>query len=145
MVAILAVGDFPEIRAALDVSLDITNVPDAVIALDIYLGRATEWVVDHNPAAASYVGAVDAPSRALRRACILATAALIAPSVPWLVQEAFENQHSYKRQVMDLGMLVADLWSQANDQINLSLPLDEAATTGGGKPFFTTASGRRGW
>jgi hypothetical protein len=145
MAAILAATDFPEVRAALDVSLDITNLPDDVIALDIYLGRATEWVISRNAAAAAYVGAVDAASRAIRRACILATAALVAPSLPWLSQETYENQHSYKRQEVDLGSLVADLWSQANDQIEASLPVDERAVSGGGKPFFTTAKGRRGW
>lgn len=144
MVQIIAVADFPEVRAALDVSLDITNLPDSVIALDIYRGRATDWVISRNPAAASWSGSVDAPSIAIRRACILATAALLAPSLPWLIQETFEHQVSYKRQETDLQMLVSDLWSQANAQIDLSLPDDGVVTTGGGKPFFTVARGRRG-
>ena len=145
MVVILTAADFPEIRAAIDVTIDIANLPDAVIALDINLGRATEWVVARNPVAASYAGAVDATSRAIRRACVLATAAILAPTVPWLTSETFMNRTSYKRQETDLGTLVADLWTQANDQIQLSLPVEEQATVGGGKPFFTVASGRRGW
>jgi hypothetical protein len=143
MVDILTASDFPEIRATLDVSLDITNLPDAVIALDIYLGRATEWVMSRNPAAETYTGAVDATSRAIRRACVLATAALIAPSLPWLTQETYENQIGYKRVAVDLNSLVADLWSQASAQMDLSLPTDDAPVYGG-KPFFTTAKGRRG-
>lgn len=143
MVDILSPADFPEIRATLDVSLDVSNLPDATIALDINLGRATEWVISQNPDAANYAGAVDAQSRAIRRACVLATAALIAPTLPWLVQETYTNRFGYKRQETDVGTLVADLWTQAGEQIKLSLP-EVTTPVYGGKPFFIAVCGRRG-
>ena len=144
---ILTPADFWEIRASLDVTLDGASLPDALIAADIHLGRATEWVVTQNPDAANYAGAVDARSRAVRRACVLATAALLAPRVPWLIQETFGVRASYKRQETDIGMLVSDLWSQAHEQIQISLPEGAATTSsgGGGKPFFTTAKARPTW
>lgn len=143
---ILTPADFWEVRAALDVTLDVGSLPDVIIGADIHLGRATEWVVSQNPEAANYAGAVDARSRAVRRACVLATAALLAPHVPWLTQETFGVRASYKRQEVDVGMLVSDLWSQANEQLQASLPPELATTTsGGGKPFFTVARARPGW
>lgn len=142
---IITLADFPEIRAALDPTLDASNLPDSVIDLDIYRGRAEEWVISRNPAAASYAGAVDGYSRAMRRAAVLATAAYLAVNPPQLLTETFGQKYSYRRAEVKTQDLAADLWAAANDQITLSLPPDAATPNYGGmRPFFVTATGRRG-
>jgi endonuclease/exonuclease/phosphatase (EEP) superfamily protein YafD len=144
---VLTPADYPQIRAAIDATLTPKTLPDSTIAMDIYSGRAEDWVQAHSPAA--YAAYVDPPATpvdvALHRAAIFATAALIATAQPLLVTETFGGQYSYRRNERDPATLVGDLWTLANEQIGLAggeTPVPQSP--GGGKPFFTLAYGGRG-
>ena len=57
MTALLTATHYPAIRAALEVTLTSKELPDAVIALDIYLAAAIAEVLARDPLAESRTGA----------------------------------------------------------------------------------------
>lgn len=81
---LLTAADYPTVRAALDTSLDATALPDGVIGMTIYQGRAEALVMARDPQWATRSG--DALEW-LRRAAIAYTAAFLAPAVPTLASE----------------------------------------------------------
>lgn len=70
-------SDYPEIRAAIDISLDAGQLPDTIIGLAIYKTAAEQWVA----AQTTYTGTE------ARLAAILYCASLIAPQVPAVIRE----------------------------------------------------------
>lgn len=75
--AILSSADYAEIRAAISTHLTDTDLPDAVIAQDAFIGAAEQEVLDRYPDAGSAAG--EAAER-VRRAAIYLTAARLAPA-----------------------------------------------------------------
>jgi len=138
--AILSSTDYPSIRAALDVDLDSSNLPDSTIALDIYSGAADQLVYNRDPSADSRTG--DDADR-IKRAAIYFCAALLAPVVVRITSLAVQTRDvSYSRPVFDPAERAAELRALAEAEIDEVLtPTEEAP----GRPtMFDTAAGTRG-
>lgn len=134
---LIAPDDYPAVRAALDTSLTKKMLPDNVIALKIYQGRAESLVTGRDPDAATRTG--DDRQR-IQRAVIYLTAALIAPAVPQILQSRGQYL-SYQRRVIDWEKRAAELKQMAHDEIDELLNPDGAIA----RPvMFTVARGRRG-
>lgn len=131
-------AQYPAVRAALDVSLDATTLPDATIGLAIYAGAAAVDVKRRDPAWATRTG--DALQR-LENAQVLFTAALLAPAVPAIEREQMQD-YSYTRSKVDWTARAATLIERANEE--LAAVVTPTATTPGRPAFFSVAHGGRG-
>lgn len=128
----------PAIRAALDVSLDTKTLPDATIALQIYLDAAEAEVIARDPLAASRTG--DAETH-IENAAIFLTAARLAPAIPQLVR-VNRGSVGYQRMNVDWTQRAAELRQLADAEIAAVLTPTETAP---GRPtMFSRASGTRG-
>lgn len=136
--ALLTSADYPAIRAALDVALDSTILPDATIALDIYLGAAEREVAALDPDSGTRTG--DDLAR-VKSAVVYLTAALLAPAIPWIVRESVGGQ-SYERVREDWGALASALRQRAHAEI--ATVLDPTQVTPTRPAVFALAAGRRG-
>ena len=138
--AILTSDDYPAIRAALDVSLDSSNLPDSLIALDIYSNHADQFVYERDPDADTRTGE---NANRIKRAAIYFCAALLAPVVVRITSLAVQTRDvSYSRPVFDPVERAAELRAMAEAEIDEILtPAEEAP----GRPtMFDVASGTRG-
>ena len=86
--SLLTSADYPAIRAALDVHLDSTLLPDSIIALNIYQGAAEMEVKRRDPLAETRTG--DDATR-VRLAAIYLCAAALAPAIPRLVSQTLDG------------------------------------------------------
>lgn len=136
--ALLTSANWPEVRAALDVSLTTRQVPDAVIAYDLYSGRAMRRVIEQVPTAESMTG--DSLQRC-KNAAIFYTAAYLAPAIPNItrknigdVEQAFD---------IDWEARAANLLAAAAAELaEVLTPTETAAAM---PLMFAVASGYRGW
>lgn len=136
--ALLNSGDYPAIRAALDVSLSATDLPDATIALDLYSGAAERWVLARDSNAASRTGT---DALRVKEAAVCACAALLLPALP-IIRRETHGDDTYERAVVEPEKAAAALWGRASAAIDAYL---EPEDTDGQRPtFFALASGRRG-
>lgn len=140
MATLLTSTDYPTIRAAIDLSLDSTSksLPDATIALPIYLDAADLELKTRDPLWATRTG--DALVQ-LKNAAIYLTASRIAPTIPRLVGEDFGN-YAYKLQSVDWEARAAALRALAEEALNAIL--DPGDATSDRPTFFATARGYRG-
>jgi len=129
---------YDAVRAALDVSLDSETLPAVVIASTIYADAAAAEIKVRDPA---WETRTDDALAHLERAHILITAALIAPAIPSITGESF-NESRYTRQAIDWEKRAADLRQRASEE--LAAILTPADTSPGRPTFFSVASGRRG-
>lgn len=138
--AILTSDDYPAIRAALDVSLDSSNLPDSLIALDIYSNHADQLVYERDPDADDRTGE---DANRIKRAAVYFCAALLAPVVVRITSLSVQTRDvSYSRPVFDPEQRAADLRAMAEAEIDEILTPDEEAP---GRPtMFDVASGTRG-
>lgn len=143
--AYITPAEYPAVRAALDISLDAANLPDAVIALPQYAGQAELWIRANDPNAAGYVPGTEEYIRTTI-AAIYATAAYIVPALPNITSETYGDAMRYTRKEYDPAKLEASLWTRARG----ALPnLTGSSSAAPGKPparfIFTLASddGRR--
>lgn len=136
-------AEYPAVRAAIDISLDPTNLPDDVIALPVYAGEAEQWVLAMNPLAGTYTTG-SAEYLRMQVAAIYACAALVAPSVPVITGETFGQDHRYTRKDVDMAALAEKLWERARSAINAVIGVTEADSRPPRRFIFTRASGRRG-
>jgi hypothetical protein len=132
---LLDASAYPAIRAALDVTLDSAVLPDATIALPLYLGLADLEVKRRDPDWATRAG--DALQH-LENAAVLLTAAYLAPAIPALTREKFPD-YEYWGPRPPVTEQAKDLRARALAEL--------AQTTGvallpAGK-FFTIARGTR--
>jgi hypothetical protein len=104
--------EFAAVRAAIDISLDISNLSDDVIALPMYRDEAERWVVTMNPLAVTYEPGSDAYLKT-QVAAIYACAALITPAVPNLTSEAYGQGFRYTRKEIDIVATQKLLWERA--------------------------------
>lgn len=135
---ILTPAEYPAIRAAIDLALDETTLPDAVIELPIFLAAADLDLKTRDPDWATRTG--DQLTQ-LTNAAIYLTAARIAPSVPRLQREVF-GDYSYQLQTIDWEARAAALNSMADG--TLDLILDPGDTVSDRPTTFSTAAGGRG-
>jgi hypothetical protein len=135
---ILTSTSYGAIRAAIDVTLDSEALPDAVIALPIYLDAADLEVKTRDPLWASRTG--DALIQ-LTNAAIYLTAARLAPALPRLLGEDF-GDYAYKLQGVDWDARALALRALADAALDSFLDVGDLIST---RPTrFTAATGRRG-
>ncbi|MCO5181105.1 MAG: hypothetical protein M9896_13780 [Candidatus Promineofilum sp.] len=137
---ILTSGDYPAIRAALDVGLNAQQLPDATIAQDIFLGAAEAELLRRIPMAASLTG--DDLAR-VKRALVWLTAAFLAHSVIRITSMSIQTRDlSYSRQTFDPDEKAAELRARAEAEFGMLLTPTEVAPS---RPtMFTLAAGHRG-
>ena len=138
--AILSAGDYPAIRAALDVGLNAQQLPDATIAQGIFVEAAEAELVKKVPTAATMTGTDLAR---VKRALVWLTAAYLAHSVVRLTSLSVQTRDlAYSRQTFDPDEKAAELKARAQGEIGMLLTPVESAV---GRPTaFTLATGRRG-
>ena len=135
---ILDASDYPAIRAAIDLSLDSTALPDDVIALPIYLLAADLEVKARDPLWATRA---DDELALLTNAAIYLTAARIAPAIPRLQGETF-GDYRYQLQAVDWEARAAWLRNQAAEALDTYLAVGD--TTIDRPTRFAVARGCRG-
>lgn len=130
--------DYDAVRAAIDLSLTASELPDAVIALPIYAGIADAAVKQRDP---SWSSRTEAETLQLTSAAVLWTASLVAPAIPALRSESHIEGYSYSREVNYVAR-AAELRQQAEGIIQgVVTPTDPSANR---PTFFTLGRGRRG-
>lgn len=118
---IITSTDYPVVRAALDTSFDITDLPDAVIGLRIYHAAAEREVKKRIPNAETLTG--DSLER-VKDATIYLIAARLAPSVPRILAETMDDGYQYQRaNQQDWAKLAAELRRLADAEITEALQL----------------------
>jgi hypothetical protein len=141
--AILATADYPAVRAAIDASLEPSNLSDAVIALDIYAGAAVQDVTDRYPTAAAVVLA--ATQLKITRAAVYFCAARLAIPVAGVIVSSLSvsaRDMNYSRPPYDGHKRAAELLALAEEELDDILEPDEETPN---RPrMFTLAPGYRG-
>lgn len=131
--------DYPQIRAAIDLTLDETNIPDTMIEYDIYLARAEEEVTSQDPLWATHM--LDATNNLhMKRAAIFYCARLLIMAVPMMEMEYF-GEYRYHRDVTDWKTIAGNLGALGDSE--LAYVLDSGALTMNLPTMFTAAAGRR--
>lgn len=135
---LLASDDWPAVRAALDITLDAAQLPDATIALDIYSGRAMREIEARVTGATALTGDDELKVTA---AAVFLTAAAIASALPSITSA--RSQHlQVQRKEVDWNKRAADLRQMAEEEL---AGLLEPATTDAYRPtMMARARGRRG-
>lgn len=141
MAALITSADYPAVRAALDVSLSESELPDGVISQGIYAGAARSEVLERVPTAESETD-VDTIER-LSRAVIYLTAARLAPAVVRITSISITSgDRNYSRQTFDPTERAAQLRAMAEQELSEVEEPDEE--TPARPPMFALASGQRG-
>lgn len=132
---ILSSSDYPAIRAALDINLDATLLPDATIALAPFVGAAELEIARRDPNAATRTG--DEATH-IKLAAILLAAAYLAPSVPRLVSSSMSGV-SFSMQQATWDQIAQRLHAEADRHLAVVL-----AESFAGPTHFALATGTRG-
>ena len=135
---------YPQIRTALDLSLDEMSLPDDVIEQDIYLGRAEMDVTTIYADAETFTG--DNLLR-IKRAVILFTAAYLAPAVVQIVSSSgHASDSSFSQRPKDMQARAVELRSQAQVELGNVVDQDaDDAITLSPTTIVTVVQGKRGW
>lgn len=138
--SILTVFDYPAIRAALDVGLNESQLPDATIGRDIFIGAAEAELLKRVPDAAGKTGS---DLERVKRALVWLTAALLAHSVVRITSMSIQTRDlSYSRQTFDPDEKAAVLRGRAEAEI--AMLLTPTAMTPTRPTVFALAAGGRG-
>lgn len=107
--ALLTSADYPEIRDAIDVSLDSDSLPDSVIGRSIYVGRAEAYIASRT---------TDTDDSA-KRACIYYTAYLLVKleAIPALKSEDYGVGGNYSREPFNAVRKAAALLEQVEEEL----------------------------
>lgn len=135
--SLLTASEYPAIRAAIDVSLDATLLPDSVIALPIYAGAADTDVQSRDPLWASRTGTA---LQRLVNAAIYLAAASLCPAIPQIIQEQ-TTEHTYQRRSVDWTALAGELRGRAEAELAAVIESDAQIER---PTMFTVGIGRRG-
>jgi hypothetical protein len=127
--------DYPDVRAAIDISLDTVILPDSVISMAPYAEAAEAELARRVP------GYSEDDAR-IQRAAIYLTAALLCPAVPHLIAERQADGQQYQRQPFDAAARAEALRALADAEINEVLGEDDL--TAQRPTVFALACGRRG-
>jgi hypothetical protein len=140
MTALLSSADYPAVRAAIDVSLGKSELPDDTIALGIYHAAAVQEVLARDPDAESRTG--DELAR-VQRAAVYFCAARLCPAVVRLTSLSIQTRDiSYSKPAQDPDERAAELRALAEAEIAAVLTPSEddyARPT-----MFAVAKGYRG-
>lgn len=137
--ALLSAANYAEIRAALDVSLNDLQLPDAIIAYDMYAGRGQRQVLAAIPTAESLAG--DDLLRA-RNAAMFYTAAFIAPAIPNIVSKSMGGERAIQFDI-DWEARADGLRAAAAEELAaIQAPEEDAPNA---PTLITRVSGRRGY
>jgi hypothetical protein len=112
--ALLSSSDYPAIRAAIRTSLDERDLPDAIIALDIYSGEANRWA-----ASQITITGPEATGQRANSAAIYYAAALLAPAVEQVTNQKDSTGESLTLKDFDAEARAKDLMTKAQSLINL--------------------------
>lgn len=135
---LLSSSDYPAIRAAIDIRLNSTLLPDSIIALDLYIGAGMRDVLAVDSVAESRTGT---ELQHAKTAAILFTAARLIGALPKVTGEDFGN-YGYKLQATDWAVRAGELRSQASAELDAYLDAGDAASD---RPtVFSVAPGYRG-
>jgi hypothetical protein len=138
--AILTPGDYPQVRAAIDAELQESGLPDQIIGMDIYSGRADARVLQLDPDAETRTGT---DRDHVRRAAIFFCAAYLVPRVVRATSVNTQTRDlSIQKNLYDPDKLMADLEAAANDEIAQVLTPED--TTPNRFTMFARSSGTRG-
>lgn len=134
-------GDYPAVRAAIDVSLTAAVLPDDTIGLDVYVGAAEREVRLADPLAESYSGE---NMERVKAAAILLTAAALCPAIPRLTSERFAD-YQYGQQAVDWAALAEHLRRRARAELSAITATDPTTRASTQRHrAFAVATGRRG-
>lgn len=135
---ILTIADYVAVRAAIDTKLTPQDLPDDVIAEDVFVGRAESEV---KALATGWAALAGDDLAALKRAVVYITAALLMPSVIRLISKSTSTRDmSYSRAGVDVEKRVAELRNLAEREIE-NLDAAPSYTT---LTAFARAPGARG-
>lgn len=141
MGSLITVNMYPDIRAALDVSLGEAELPNSIIAQRIYAGAARDEVLGRYPTAESETDS-DIVER-LKRAAIYLTAARLCPAVVRITSLTItKSDINYSKQTFDPEKRAAELRALAEQE--LAEVIEPSADTPQRPTFFSLATGRRG-
>jgi hypothetical protein len=138
--AILTSAEYPAIRAAIDIKLDSTFLPDSIIALSIYAAAADQDVLARDPLAESRTGAA---LQHVKNAATYFCAARLISAIPQLTAER-EGEQQYTRQSVNVAERAAELRGLAASELDAVLDPDPGDVTAQRPTFFARASGGRG-
>jgi hypothetical protein len=134
---------YDDIRAALDISLDKSSLPDAIIELDIYLGEALRWIDAQTPVP-PYTEENRTGDRA-KNAAIFFAAALLAPVIPDVLSERQLTGEEYTRKSVNWAAVEVRCRARAMEQLALILDTVSADEVSDVRPqMFGVAHGYRG-
>jgi len=88
-VALFTATEYPQVRALLDITLQVEQLPDDTIALDAFHGDAERDVLTRVPDAESRTGT---QLQRLVHAALMLCAANVAPALPRLLRDKFADQ-----------------------------------------------------
>jgi hypothetical protein len=130
---------YPAIRAAIDVSLGPAQLPDAVLALSIYVPAAIDDVLSRDPLAESRSGA---ELVRVQNAAVYFAAGRAVPATPVVESQQFAD-FRYQRAKVDQAERQRDLFGRAESELaavlNVVSPDTDARPT-----VFARAPGGRG-
>lgn len=118
-------GFWPQVRAAIDLSLDCGTLSDDTIALPIFWNMGEFQVLARDPLAATRTG--DDLTH-VQNAAVYLIAALLVGSLPQVTQEKFDTDYQYTKQAIDRTALAATLRARADDELDAVLdPLGQTS------------------
>jgi hypothetical protein len=140
--AILDSVDYPAIRAALDITLGTTSLPDETIEQSIFLGAAESQILQQDPQAETRTGTA---REHVRNAAILLCAALIAGSmVSRVTTESLPGGgYSHGRPAVDWTKRAEELRGRSEQEL-AQVITPSAPKTAERPTMFTVVSGTRG-
>ena len=136
MTTLLTVQTYPSIRAALGVLVDSNLLPDSIIQLDLYAGRAQTWLEGKDPLWAARTGA---DRTHLVNAVVLRCAGLLASVMPALTAEAFAGEYNYSQTPVDWTARAAALMADAEDEAQAVITSEADAVTATMPTMFSSA------
>lgn len=112
--ALLDSSDYVSVRAALDTSLGKGELPDDMIALDLYAGEAQRWVASQITVTGS-----EATGPRAKLAAVYMTAALLAPAVSQIISQRDASGESVTLKPFDPVAKEMQLRTRAASMIEL--------------------------
>ena len=128
---------YPQVRAALGVLVDDSLLPDSIISMELYSGRAQTWVEETDPSWATRTGN---DRQHLINAVVLRCAGLIAVALPGITQERFgPDDYQYQADSPRWNDRAAQLLAEADNEIQTVLSDPTTSIPASMPTFFTVA------
>lgn len=117
---LLDAESYESIRKALDLSIDKGDLPDEVIALDLYSGEAERWVTSQIT-----ISGPEATGSRAKLAAIYMAAALLAPAVTQIVSQKDATGETVTLKTFDPNKKESQMRARAAEMIALVNGSDE--------------------